>query len=304
MNEKWYVAPSYKYATIKKVDEENHKAYIVEKCDRCGGAGVIASRVENGKIIPIPVDGGVCYKCNGSGLVQKWVKAYTEKEYDRYIKSQERTRERKADKEKARIAELDAKAGENKAALLKKFGFDVENPTVYLISGNTFEIKDWIKERGGRYNPALNWYFTENSNQLPEGYEYIAVPFDDLYDWYPRVKRIELKNNAKEIAEAARIAAMPESKSEWVGEVKQRMRDLKVVLTGARAVSSAYGESIMFTFEYGDNLLVWFTSCPPDEDKAIVGHEYLLTGTVKKHDAYRGVKQTYLNRCILKEIAI
>lgn len=301
--EKWFVAPSYKHAEIKKIDEENHKAYIKEECPRCSGLGIIVSRVENGKMIPVPVDGGVCYQCNGDKYIYKWVKAYTEKEYARYTRNQERAKERRVEKEKARIAELDAKADENKAIWLTNMGFDTVGPTVYLVSGNTYEIKDWIKERGGRYNPALNWYFTENSNQLPEGYEYIPVPFDDLYDWYPRVKKMELKDNAKEIAEAARIAAMPESKSEWIGEEKQRMRDLKVVLTGARAVSSAYGTSIMFTFDYDGNVLVWFTSCPPDiAEDMVVGDEYLLTGTVKKHDTYRGVKQTYLNRCIIKII--
>lgn len=299
----WKVAPSYKSATIERVDEENHKAYISETCPRCGGSGIIVARVENGRPIPIPVDGGICYKCEGAGTIKKWVKAYTEKEYARYLNTQERAKERKIEKEKARIAELDAKAEENKNALLAKFGFDVENPMVYLVSGNTFEIKDWIKERGGRYNPALNWYFTNNTNELPEGYEYIAVPFDSLYDWFPRVKRIELKDNAKEVAEAARIAAMPESKSEWVGEIKERMRDLEVVLTGRRAVNSMYGSSIMFTFDYNGNELVWFTSCPPDVvEDMVVGDEYLLTGTVKKHDTYRGVKQTYLNRCIIKII--
>ena len=53
---KWMVAPSYKYANIVKVDEETHKALIEEKCDRCGGTGIMAARVENGRIIPIPVD--------------------------------------------------------------------------------------------------------------------------------------------------------------------------------------------------------------------------------------------------------
>ena len=303
MNQKWFVAPSYKHAEIKKIDEENHKAYINETCDRCGGSGIIAARVENDKIIPIPVDGGICYKCEGAGIIKKWVKAYTEKEYNTYIKNQEKAKERKAEKEKARIAELDAKAEENKAALLEKFGFDVENPMVYMINGNTFEIKDWIKERGGRFNPVLNWYFGDNKNELPEGYSYITVPFDELFDWFPRVKRFELKDNAKEVVEAARIAAMPESKSEWVGEIKERVRDLEVVLTNVRPCYSAYGSSIMFTFDYNGNALVWFTSCPPDiVEDMVVGEEYLLTGTIKKHDIYRGVKQTYLNRCIIKII--
>ena len=298
----WKVAPSYKYATIEDVDVKNHKAYISETCPRCGGSGIIVARVENGHPIPIPVDGGVCYKCGGAGVIRKWVKAYTEKEYAAYVKGQERARERKNEAAKARLAELDAKSDENKAAVLTKLGFDAENPMVYLISGNTFEIKDWIKERGGRYNPSLNWHFTNDANELPEGYSYIAVPFDSLYDWFPRVKRVELKDNAKEVAEAARIAAMPESKSEWVGEIKERIRDIRVLLTGARAVSSSYGTSIMFTFELGENQLVWFTSCPPDPEDAVVGNEYLLTATVKKHETYHGVKQTYLNRCVLKEV--
>lgn len=298
---KFFVAPSYKNATIEKVNEETHKAYISETCPRCGGSGIIVARVENGHPIPIPVDGGVCYKCGGAGVIRKWVKAYTEKEYAAYVKGQERARERKNEAAKARLAELDAKSDENKAAVLTKLGFDAENPMVYLISGNTFEIKDWIKERGGRYNPSLNWHFTNDANELPEGYSYIAVPFDSLYDWFPRVKRVELKDNAKEVAEAARIAAMPESKSEWVGEVKERLRDLKVTLTGARACNSVYGTSIMFTFDYEGCTLVWFTSCPPDEEDAVVGKEYFLTGTVKKFSEYKGIKQTILSRCILSE---
>ena len=100
---KYMVAPSYKYAEIVKIDEENHKAYIKEKCDRCSGHGIIASRIENGHIVPIPVDGGICYKCGGSGIVSKWVKAYTEKEYAQYLRAQERARERKKEKEEARL---------------------------------------------------------------------------------------------------------------------------------------------------------------------------------------------------------
>ena len=30
----WMVAPSYAHATIKKVDENTHKAYIEEVCDK------------------------------------------------------------------------------------------------------------------------------------------------------------------------------------------------------------------------------------------------------------------------------
>ena len=288
---KFFVAPSYETWTIDRVDEEARKALVVTRCDHCGGTGAY--------IIP-GVFTGVCFKCNGAGHLSKWVKAYTDDEYIKYLKTQERARERKEVKRQEKMAELDANSEANKLALLEKFGF--ENPAyVYLISGNTYEIKDYIKERGGRYNPALNWYFTSEV-EVPEGYELVKVAVDELYDWMPRVKRLELKDNAKEIAAAARASVAPESKSEFIGDIKQRLRGLKVVLTGARAVSSPYGESIMFTFKQDENVLVWFTSCPPDADKAVVGNEYLLTGTVKDHKVYNGEKQTYLNRCILAAV--
>lgn len=287
---KWMVAPTYQNWTVKEVNEDSHKAFVVTNCDRCGGTGAY--------VIP-GIFYGTCFQCNGNGKMAKWVKAYTEKEYESYVKAQERTKERKAEKEKARIADLDANSEVNKAECMKKMGF--EGDYIYLISGNTFDIKDYIKERGGRYNPALNWYFTEEV-EVPKGYTLVPIKIDEVYDWLPRVKRLELKENAKEVAAAARRTTEPESHSEYVGEIKQRLRDLEVVLDGARAVSSAYGQSIMFTFKCKENVFIWFTSCPPDADKAIVGHKYLLTGTVKDHKEYNGVKQTYLNRCLLKEM--
>ena len=298
---KWMVAPSYKYAEIVKIDEEAHKAYIKEKCDRCGGLGIVVSRVENGQPIPIPVDGGICYHCNGEKYISKWVKAYTEKEYERYMKAQERAREKRQEKEEARIQALKDNSEENKKAILAKWGFDVENPLVWIVTGeNTYAVKDELKELGCKFNPSLGWWATQPKD-VPENYGMVSIPFDEVYDWMPMVKRIELKENAREVAAAARIAAMPESKSEWVGEVKERLRSLEVVLTGARECSSYYGDSTLYTFDYGDNKLFWFTTSIPKVEM-IVGHSYLLTGTVKKHDERDGVKQTQLNRCILKEV--
>ena len=253
-------------------------------------------------MIPIPVDGGVCYKCNGEKYIYKWVKAYTDKEYAQYIKTQEKARDRRRGKEEARIQSLKDKSEENRKEALIKLGFDIEDPAVYLVTGKTFEIKDVLKERGGRFNPSLNWHFNRPT-EVPEGHELVKVPFDEVYEWLPMVKRVELKDNAKEVADAAKIAAMPPSKSEWVGSEKERLRSLKVVLTGARECSSAYGLSTLFTFSLGDNILTWFTTSEPKVDIAI-GDEYLLTGTVKKHTTYNGEKQTQLSRCILKEVAI
>ena len=56
--------------------------------------------------------------------------------------------------------------------------------------------------------------------------------------------------------------------------------------------------STIFTFDYNGNSLVWITT----SDKNIhIGDTILLTGTIKDYKEYKGIKQTYLSRCIIKE---
>ena len=51
----YYVADTYKYMErVGEPFEKNGKPYtkVVGTCDRCGGSGVFACRVENGHIVP------------------------------------------------------------------------------------------------------------------------------------------------------------------------------------------------------------------------------------------------------------
>lgn len=297
---KWMVAPSYANAEILKVDEKAKKAYIREKCPRCGGLGFIVSRVENGQMIPIPVDGGICYKCNSEKYINKWVKAYTEEEMDKYLATQERAKERKAEKAELERQEKLNKSKENQEALLAKWGYDVENPLIWLVGGgSTYEIKDQLKEMGCKFNPAFGWY-SARPIDVPTGYGMVSINFYDAYVWYPLSTRFELKDNAKEIADAAKATLEPESHSEYIGEIKERLRDLKVILTAVRSFDGFYGTSFLYTFSCGENILVWITSSCKDIE---IGDEIFLTGTVKEHSVYKGVKQTKLSRCIIKKEA-
>lgn len=296
----WKVAPSYENAKILSVNEDTHKALIEEKCDRCGGLGFIVSRVENDQYIPIPVDGGICYKCNGEKVIRKWVKAYTEAEMDKYIASQERAKERRAEKAEQERQEKLNKSKENQEELLAKWGYDVENPLIWLIGGgSTYEIKDQLKEAGCKFNPAFGWYCTHPFD-VPVGYGLVSINFYDVYTWYPIWKRFDLKDNAKEIADAAKATLEPESHSEYLGEVKERLRDLKVTLTAIRNFDGYYGTTFIYTFVYNEDVLVWMTSSCKDIE---VGDELLLTGTVKEHSEYKGIKQTKLSRCVIKKEA-
>lgn len=286
-NIEWKVAPSYQNWKIEAVDEKAKKIRVTETCWKCGGSGVYAWF-------------GTCFACNGAGKFTKWVKAYTPEEYDRYIQAQERAKEKKAEKLELERQEKLNKSEENQKELLTKWGYDTENPLIWLVGGgNTYEIKDQLKESGCKFNPKFGWYCSHEFD-VPVGYDLVSINFFDVYTWFPLAKRFELNDNAKEIADAAKKALEPESHSEYIGEIKERLRDLQVKLISEREIDSYYGTSILYTFAQDENILVWFCSGKPIDKEINIGDEILLTGTVKAHDEYNGIKQTKLNRCIIK----
>lgn len=295
----WMVAPSYQNAKVLKIDENAKKAYISQKCDRCGGRGYYAVGMHNDRPVLSPWDGGVCYSCGGKGTIDKWVKAYTEDEYTKYIAAQERTRERKKQVEEERRQALLDNSEKNRKDKLVEWGYDPENPVIYLATGvrSTYDIKDYLKEQGCKFNNILGWY-NSHSFEMPENYLLVSVPFDDIYEWFPYAKRFDIKEDAKEKADAALSAALPKSNSEYIGDIKERIRDLEVEFTGSRDIEGFYGTSHIYTFLSGENVIVWITSSCQSFEK---GEIVLLTGTVKEHSEYKGIKQTKMSRCIIKK---
>lgn len=284
----WKVAPSYQNAKIVKVDEETHKILISETCYKCGGSGMY--------VIPHAFS-GTCFACNGFGKIQKWVKGYTEEEYNRYMKQQARTKERKEQAREAARQEKLNNSEANKKEKLIEWGYDPENPTIYLVVGNTYDIKDYLKEQGCKFDKALNWYST-TPIEVSGNYNIAKLSFFDIYNWEPLSLRFVKRDDADENAAAAIAAVYPTSHSEYVGELKERMRNLNVTFIGARSFDGYYGTTFIYTFKQGENILVWMTSKYMDLEK---NASFLLTGTVKDHKEYKGEKQTYLSRCILKE---
>lgn len=285
------VAPSYENYHIVSVDEDAKKAIVEKQCDRCGGSGMY--------IIPRAFQ-GTCFACGGAGIIRKRVKAYTPDEYEKYLASQTRAKERKEEQREAKIAQLMADSEANFRIALEEAGYDVNLPQIWLVTGeNTYAVKDKLKELGYKYKPEFGWYCTHLVD-IPVNYGIVGIPFDEVCQWNPLTKKISVKENAKEIADAAKAEAMPKSNSEFIGEVKQRLRDLHVILTGCRTIETYYGISLVYTFKMGDNILTWFCSGKGIDPDIEVGEAVLLTGTVKDHKIYNGVKQTYLNRCVVK----
>ncbi len=97
--------------------------------------------------------------------------------------------------------------------------------------------------------------------------------------------------------EAKREAAADLSKSEHVGALKERL-EFDVRIIGKRWVEGYYGSSALIRMlDANDNLFVTFASGNFGDDVNI-GDAITIRGTVKKHDEYKGVKQTIINRVV------
>jgi len=88
------------------------------------------------------------------------------------------------------------------------------------------------------------------------------------------------------------------SRSEYVGEIKQRIRGLGVTVSKEIYLgTSEFGERYVYNFvTREDDVLVWFTG----KKDVSVGDEVNLDFTVKDHNEYRGIKQTVVTRAKIK----
>lgn len=99
-------------------------------------------------------------------------------------------------------------------------------------------------------------------------------------------KAIERENEAKIRSEQA-------AKSQYVGEVGQRITINNPVVTVVSSWENAWGYTVRYRIVSEDNIYMWDTSAYIDSDK----HLATITGTIKKHDTYREERQTWLTRC-------
>lgn len=69
-------------AVLIKIDRNGSKHFKgMVKCDRCGGRGLYATGTHNGQLRITPVDGGICHKCWGAGVVEEtWIERTPEYE--------------------------------------------------------------------------------------------------------------------------------------------------------------------------------------------------------------------------------
>ena len=295
--DKYFVADSYKDAKFIGAPFKDLKGKMKIKirttCDRCGGLGIIASRVENGVPIPIPVDGGVCYKCKGAGYIDDVVRAYNQAEYVKYRKARDYSVKSREEKErKAREqAELDSEI--NKTEWLLNHSFTKEGFTICYIGADSYTRRAELKNEGFRYDSVLGWHIAETN--ITENI--IKIAFDDVYTWNPYHKTAYYKNGAADTIKAMR--RLPKnSSSEFVGEIGERRRDQSLKVISKFNYKNSFGSGVILRFEDANkNLYCWFTSTFPNvEVNDVVNIDY----SIKKHEIYNEEKVTYITRCKIK----
>ena len=256
--------------TLVKVDRNGSKHFVEDTCPRCGGSGKISyyGHVYN----------GVCFKCNGSGKYEYTII--------------ERTPEYEATLAERRLAKAKAKAPKVNANFFKSMYLS-ENGDAYVVLGNTYEIKEQLKEAGAKFKYELGWYFDHEVNEFPTECvhrdDFMNKLANDTYtiDW----------DKLTELVEDIKERNKPVSTSEHVGVVGEKLYKkltLKSIFTFVSHFSY-YGElNAIYKFEdENGNVYIWKTSCKDLEE----GEVYKLSGIVKEHSEYKGEKQTVLTRC-------
>jgi hypothetical protein len=291
---KYIVAKSFQSAErIGEPFDKNGKLYtkIKEICPRCGGLGIIVSRVENGQPIPIPVDGGICYECQGARFLYKEVRLYTEAELATMERNAERARQKKAEEQKKK---MEAEFAENERKWKAQNGWS-EDGITYVVTGNSYSIKDELKQNGFRYDPILRWHKATKDEKYAD--RLIEIKLDDVVEISAWGKG-HYKTNAKDIVDKALAATQPESTSTWIGEVGEKIKDIKVQLVRKYTTETRYGLNTLYSFQTEEgNILVWFSSTI--QTCEVGDWMKIKYGTIKKLDTFNGIKQTVLTRCKL-----
>ena len=282
------------YQSAERIGEpfrKNNKLYIKIKeiCPRCGGLGIIASRVENGKIIPIPVAQGICFQCEGKKYLYKNVRLYSVAEAEKMQQRNEAARTKRQEEAEAKRL---AVAVKTKEKWFERNGFNKDGYT-FIITGDSYAIKDELKDAGFRFDSVLKWHKAEDLGDFSDRVAKIEVSEVAEFNKYGEG---HFKTSALEYVENI-INPKEISNSEWIGEVGDRITFGEVMLERKSSFEGRFGYTNVYTFKIGESILTWFSTVNIDKE---VGDSFCLIGTVKDHTEYKDVKQTVLTRCKIK----
>lgn len=183
-----------------------------------------------------------------------------------------------------------------KGEWLKYNGFSPKGIT-YLVLGNSYPIKDALKEAGFKFSPLLRWHAETGNFELPKTCSYYMLDYNELFEWDEETGTSFMKEGARDRIELIFNPPEETSRSHYVGEVGDRLTDIRTTVRNIGGFESPYGYKWIYTFEdLNGNLYSWFTTT---QHPLSLGRTVIVTGTVKAHVEYKGARTTQLSRCRL-----
>ena len=187
-----------------RTDKNGTKYYANYTCPRCGGAGGSDKWA---------FTGWTCYECGGTGESSTPV---IEKEYtpEYRAKLDERARKRAEAKRAKQVEEFN----NNRLAIAEKYGFNPEGK-IYVVTGNTYEIREELREAGAKYRGGINWYFLEKQDRYPT----IELSYEECLNIYPEYGTMSWKDLTEVQAVLNSKIPTEEDPSQYVGQVGERL---------------------------------------------------------------------------------
>lgn len=225
------------------------------------------------------VDGKQYVKVRMNNGTIKTVRAYTEKEYSRYMARQNG---------EVKIVS----PGKPKSEI---FGFGDAN-FIYIFIGDTYANLDWFKWSPCRYARMFGWYLPSAEpmpDPLPEGISYVKLYWDqvcsdDGFNVKPEAQVIQIVDKLR----------FPPDPSQHIGNYGDKV-DLMLTCTKVTPLDNN-GYSMMYLHIFRDadqNCFIWTTA-----SKTLTpGESYHIKGTVVGHNTYHNCAQTVLKYCRVQE---
>lgn len=140
--------------------------------------------------------------------------------------------------------------------------------------------------------------FVKNSNDSSDYMHNLKVIAESTYIDYRNmgfaVSMVKAYNKHLSIEEKIRREKEAADASEFVGEVGQRIEILNPTVEVITSWENQFGMTIRYKITDNEgHIFMWDSSSGIYADKVVAS----IKGTIKKHDEYRGCKQTWLTRC-------
>lgn len=287
------LAQVYKINDKKRVyirtDRNGTKYFADYTCKRCGGQGGLPQWIYTGY---------TCYECGGTGVAAKpeifkeYTPEYAAKLEERRSKAREKKRLERIEQIKNKLPEI-----------YQDHGFSSEGK-IYVVTGNTYEIREELKAAGAKWFSALrSWGFTEDTDKYPT----VQISFDECYtvDMETGCVNWNYETGNEDLIKSKMPKVENSLESSFIGSIGDK---LDQVVTFVRYFEyerdsySGWGKEIARIYKFVDehgNILIWNTGSWKTLQE---GKRYNLKGKIKEHNTYNGENQTILTICTITKV--